>query len=97
MTGPLSIANGHVVLRIRVVPGASREGIAGLLGDRLKLRVAQPPEGGRANAAVLELLADALGVSQSALSIASGNTSRDKSIRIEGIDEPTVRTRLGIS
>ncbi len=47
---------GGVEVRLKVVPGASRTGIAGVLGDRLKLRVAAPPEGGRANRAVEELL-----------------------------------------
>lgn len=43
-------------MRLKVVPGASRSGLAGALGDRLKLRVAAPPEDGRANRAVEELL-----------------------------------------
>jgi uncharacterized protein (TIGR00251 family) len=45
-------------LRLKVVPGASRAALAGALGDRLKVRVAEPPEGGKANRAVLDLLSE---------------------------------------
>jgi uncharacterized protein (TIGR00251 family) len=50
-----------LVLRLKVVPGASRSQLAGVLGDRLKLRIAAPPEAGKANAAVLVLLGQWLG------------------------------------
>jgi uncharacterized protein YggU (UPF0235/DUF167 family) len=52
---------GGCELRLKVVPGASRAGVAGPLGDRLKVRVAEPPEGGKANRAIGELLGGLLG------------------------------------
>jgi len=52
---------GGLELRLKVVPGGSRDALAGILGDRLKIKVAAPPEGGKANAAVERLLSDLLG------------------------------------
>ena len=61
-----------VLIDVKAVPGASRHAIAGVVGDRLKVRVAAPPEGGRANAAVCRLIARALGVKASSVSIDCG-------------------------
>lgn len=82
-------------LTIKVVPGASRDAIAGWLGDALKVRVSAPPEKGRANAALLRLLAAALGVPESSLAITAGATSARKTVEIEGLDPERVRRRLG--
>ena len=82
-------------LEVKVVPGASRDGIAGWLGDRLKIRVRQPPEGGRANAAVTELLAEALGVPPEDVTLVAGDTSPRKSFTVAGLDDRTIRDRLG--
>lgn len=57
----LRAVQGGVELRLKVVPGASRSAIAGELGDRLKVRIAAPPEGGKANRAVEDLLAELTG------------------------------------
>lgn len=53
----LSVRGDDLLLRVKAVPGSRRDEVAGLLGDRLKVRVAAPPENGRANAAIRELLA----------------------------------------
>ncbi len=71
-----------VLLRVKVVPGASRSVIAGLLGDRLKIRVAAPPEDGKANDAVCRLLAMALDVPVKSVSVEVGATNREKTIRV---------------
>ena len=81
-------------LRVKVVPGASREGIAGWLGDRLKVRVRQPPEKGRANAAVARVLAAALGIEAASVTLAAGGTSPLKTFDVDGLDDETVRERL---
>ncbi len=82
-------------LAVRVHPGARRGGLAGWMGDgALKVAVAAPPEGGRANAAVVELLADALGVPRRQVSVARGTSARTKTIEIDGLDEAEVRRRL---
>lgn len=72
----------HPVLRVRVRPRASPEGIAGLREDRLQLRVAAAPVDGAANARVVVMLAAALGIARSRISIARGDTSRDKELLI---------------
>ncbi len=73
-----------VRVRVKAVPGARRDAIAGPLGDRLKIRVSAPPEGGRANEAIRRLLAEAFAVSKADVSIYSGPTSRDKVFEIAG-------------
>lgn len=84
-----------VVIRLKVVPGASRTALAGMLGDRIKLRVAAPPEGGKANAAVMQFLATALGVKQSQVTIERGHTSAEKTVRVNAFDARTVRRAFG--
>jgi uncharacterized protein len=86
---------GGIELSIKVVPGASRSEIAGVLGDRLKVRVTAPPEGGKANRALVELLRDWLGVRE--VAIVSGRGSPEKTVRAEGVTEldEGLLTRLG--
>ncbi len=83
-----------VLIRVKAVPGASREEIAGPLGDRLKIRVSAPPEGGRANKAVCLLIARALGVKPKQVSIEAGRTSARKTIRVENCDVATVEAKI---
>ncbi len=83
-----------VLVRVKAVPGASRDQIAGVLGDRLKLRVAAPPEGGRANQAICALLAGALGIKPSRVSIEGGASSPEKIVRIAGTDAAESAARL---
>lgn len=82
-------------LSIKVVPGAARNEIAGWLGDVLKVRVTAPPERGKANAAVEETIAAALGVAADCVRVASGHGSPRKTIEIEGLTEAEIRARLG--
>jgi uncharacterized protein (TIGR00251 family) len=83
-----------IVLRVHVQPGAGRTAVVGRHGDALKLKVAAPPEGGRANEAVAALLATTLGVDRSAVSLASGATSRSKRFRIGPVDLDDTRRLL---
>jgi uncharacterized protein (TIGR00251 family) len=66
-----------------VIPGASKSEIAGVLGDRLKIRVAAPAEGGRANRAVVEILRRWLGVR--AVEIVSGIANPEKTVHVSGL------------
>jgi uncharacterized protein (TIGR00251 family) len=76
-----------LVLRLKVVPGASRSQLAGVLGDRLKLRIAAPPEAGKANAAVLALLGQWLGCKDPRL--LTGLASAEKTVLIPRFTELT--------
>jgi hypothetical protein len=79
---------------VRVSPGAKQSRIQGELGGRLKVRVAAPPEAGRANQSVLALIASALHLPVRDLEIVAGCSSRDKVIAFSGIDDADLRTRL---
>jgi uncharacterized protein (TIGR00251 family) len=81
-------------LRLRVVPGTSRPGVVGRHGDAWKVRVSAPAEEGKANEAVLDLLADALELPRRDLEITSGRGSRDKTVSLEGVSPDVVEARL---
>ncbi len=81
-------------LRLRVAPGARRPGIAGRHGDGWKVRVGEPPEGGRANEAVLTLLARTLELPRSAVTLVSGHAARDKIVALDGIGAAEADRRL---
>jgi uncharacterized protein len=81
-------------LRVRVSPGASRPGVVGRYGRAWKVRVAAPPEGGRANDAVVRLLAETLSVPRDAVKLVSGQAARDKIVELTGIDGTLVERRL---
>jgi hypothetical protein len=72
-------------LRLRVAPGSSRSRIVGRYGDGWKVAVAAAPERGRANEAVVELLADALGLARRDVSVVSGHTGREKIVELGGL------------
>jgi uncharacterized protein len=74
-------------LKVRVSPGARRPGIAGRHGDAWKIRVAEPPEDGRANEAVLKLLAETLDVPRARVTLVSGHSSRDKIVVLDGVEQ----------
>jgi len=82
-------------LRIKVVPGASRDEIAGWLGGALKVRVTAPPERGRANAAVEGLLAASLGLPAECVRVVAGLSSARKTVAIERLSATQVGERLG--
>ena len=77
-------------MKVKAVPGASRDEIGGRLGDRLKVRVSAPPEGGRANRAICELLAAALGVRPRDVAVVAGQTRAEKTVEVTGAGEGAV-------
>jgi uncharacterized protein YggU (UPF0235/DUF167 family) len=81
-------------LPVKVVPGASRDAIAGWLGDALKVRVTAAPERGRANAAACALIARALSLPRANVRIVAGDATARKLVEIEGLAEADVRERL---
>jgi uncharacterized protein len=84
---PLSVREtaAGVVFRVRVVPRASRSGIAGIQDDALKLRIMAPPVEGKANEACARLLAELLGVKKGQVQIIAGHASRTKTVAVAGM------------
>lgn len=70
-------------IAVHVQPGAKRSAVSGLHGERLKLRIAAPPIGGRANAAAAALVAELLGVARARVRVTAGERSRDKLIVVD--------------
>lgn len=89
-------APGGVDIHIKAVPGASRERLMGLLGDRLKVAVSAPPEGGKANDAICALLAAALCVPRKAVSVVAGHANPRKTVRVAGVGVEAARVGLGL-
>ena len=81
-------------ISIRVTPSASRDAVIGWQGDVLRFRVAAPAQRGKANEAVLRLLAAALGIERRRLRIVRGQTSRQKVVFVDGLDEAEIQGRL---
>jgi uncharacterized protein (TIGR00251 family) len=81
-------------IQVKVVPKSSRNRVAGWMGETLKVCVTAAPERGRANAAVLEVLADALQIPRNQLSIVAGETSPRKCVEAAGLDDAEARRRL---
>ena len=82
------------LLKVKVVPGSSRTKIDGWLGESLKIRVTAKPERGRANDAVVALLAETLRVPRQDVSISSGGSSPRKTFKINGLSYAEIRSRL---
>jgi uncharacterized protein len=82
----LSPAQGGAVLAVHVQPGARRTEVVGRFGDALKLRVAAPPTGNRANDAVVELVAREFNLKRADVSVISGASSRQKRLQLTGVD-----------
>jgi uncharacterized protein (TIGR00251 family) len=80
---------------VRVIPRARRSGLAGTRGDALLVRLQSPPVDGAANDELINVLARALQVPRRAVSIVTGDRSRQKRVRVSGIDAATVASRLG--
>jgi uncharacterized protein (TIGR00251 family) len=81
------------VLRLRVAPGARRTEVVGLQGDRLKVRLAAPPEKGAANRELIAFLARELKIPKGSIKLTLGAQSRSKVVEVLGLD-PDLRLRL---
>ncbi len=85
-----------IILPVRAQPGARRAGIQGERNGALKVAVTPPPEDGRANEALIELLREELHLKRSQVELIAGQTSRDKRLLIRGITREELRARLGM-
>lgn len=82
-----------VRIGVKVVPGSRSDAIVGWLGDRLKVKVAAPAEDGKANAAVCRVIAEDLGVRPSRVTLITGASNPEKTLRIEGFSSGELRDR----
>jgi uncharacterized protein len=86
--------DGSLVLSVHAQPGAGRSAVVGRHGDAIKVKVAAPPEHGKANDAIIEMLAQHLGLKSAQVELVSGTSSRSKKVRISGADEEEVAAAL---
>lgn len=87
---------GAVTFAVKVHPRARKNAITGEVGDALKLSLTAPPVDGKANLACIEFLANLLKLPRSSITIASGQASRLKVIRVAGVSADEVRRRCGL-
>jgi len=85
---------GGVQFAVRVIPGASKNEVAGIQDGALKLKLTAPPVEGKANKACIDFMARLLGMRRSALAIASGEKSRKKTVSVDGIGRVELEERL---
>jgi uncharacterized protein (TIGR00251 family) len=93
----ISDALEGAILTVRVIPRAGRTAIAGTRDDTLLIRLAAAPVDGAANTALIDLLADVIGVPKRQIAIVSGEKSRTKRVKVIGMTAAAVRQRLGLS
>jgi uncharacterized protein len=84
-------------LSLRVSPGARKSAVVGRYGERWKIRVAAPAESGRANEALIELLAKTFGVARSQIRVVTGTGARDKIVEVKGINVEESERLLSVS
>jgi uncharacterized protein len=91
---PLNETGKGIAFSVKVHPRARRNAITGTVGGALKLALTAPPVEGRANQALIEFFADLFEIPRSSVTIASGETSRTKVVRIAGLSRAVVEQRL---
>lgn len=87
---------GGCMIPVKAVPGSSRDRVSGVLGKDLKIAVSAPPENGKANKAIIRLLAKALGVDRRSIELVSGAANPRKEFRVSGISCVEVSDRLRV-
>lgn len=91
----LRVGAGQATLALHIQPGAKKTEVAGLHGDALKIRLAAPPVDGKANAALIDFVADRLGLPKAAIRLKSGQSSRRKVLEVSGAPSDTAQRLLG--
>lgn len=91
---PVKEIVGGATFAVKVHPRARKNAITGVVGEALKLALTAPPVDGKANQAVIEFFADLFAIPRSSVTIASGETSRNKVVRVSGLSRTAVEQRL---
>ena len=91
------VHHDDIIIKVHVIPRAAKSCLAGMRGEALLVRLHAPPVEGAANAELIEVIAEALEVSRSAVSIVAGERSRQKRVRISGTDLRLAELRLGMA
>lgn len=94
MTSVRAVPAPFSTLAVKAIPNAPRSEIVGWLGDALKVKVHAPPVEGRANDALCDFLAAHLGLPRRAVTVLRGETSRQKTVRIDGLAAAELRSKL---
>jgi uncharacterized protein (TIGR00251 family) len=95
--GLFEVSGDDVVVHVHVQPGAGRTAVTGRHGHAVKVKVGAPPQGGRANEAVLALMAEVLGAPLASVSLDGGASSRAKRVRVRGVAPADVERRLELA
>jgi uncharacterized protein len=96
VSGLFDTSHAGVVLRVHVQPGSAVDAIVGIHGDALKVKLGAPPVSGRANEALLALLARELEVGRASLRITAGATGRRKRVAIDGVSARHLESKLRV-
>ncbi|MCU1286495.1 MAG: hypothetical protein JWO13_2845 [Acidobacteriales bacterium] len=91
---PIKASQCGISFAVKVHPRAKGNAITGVVGDALKLSLTSPPVDGRANAACIDFFAELFAVSRASVTIAAGETSRNKVVRVAGVSEEFIRQKL---
>jgi uncharacterized protein (TIGR00251 family) len=91
---PIHDTPAGATFRVKVQPRARKNALIGEIGDALKVALTAPPVEGRANEACIAFFAELLNVPRSSITIAAGETSRNKLIRVRGLSAAQVEARL---
>lgn len=89
--------SGYLYLHLHIQPRASRNEVVGIHGDSLKIRLTSPPVEGAANTLLVEFVAKRLGISKSKVEFVSGEKSKKKVLKVEGITKTEAANILGIT
>ena len=87
---------GGVVFTAKIVPGSSRTTVSGVLDNMIKIKVAAPPEKGKANECLIAFLAKQLSVRKNEIDILAGQTNPVKQVRVAGLSATTLMKKLGL-
>ena len=87
-------SDGQLLLKVRAAPGSKGDRVLGVHGDALRVAVRAPADRGKANAALVEVIARALGLRRSEVALHAGGASRDKWIRIDSLSREELSRRL---